>query len=242
MDPIFESYTLQHFSALIVFALITCLAIWIGWKSNDRTKMQIGFILAFLAFSIMLVDLIYRLATHTFDILGDLPLFLCDLVVCMLPVIIWKRNRKWLGILYFWAIAGTLQALITPELKSGFPSFEYFRYFIMHAGIVSAVVYCIVVWKINITWRDFLNAVLYVQFYIIGIHLINIMLASNYSYTMKKPDSTTILNFMGAWPWYILVAEIVMIILFLLLMLPFILRRTGQTGTPASTLESGQPY
>lgn len=242
MDPIFESFSLQHFYALIVFALITIMAIWFGWKSNDRTKQQIGFIIAFIAFSIMVFDLIYRLATKTLDILGDLPLFLCDLVVCILPIVIWKRNRKWLGILYFWAVAGTLQALITPELKSGFPSFEYFRYFIMHAGIVSAVVYCIVVWKINITWRDFLNAILYAQFYIIGIHIINIFLESNYSYTMRKPESVTILNFMGDWPWYILVAEIVMIILFLVLMLPFVKRSSGHTTMNSATFEAEPPH
>lgn len=240
MDPVFKSFSFQHFSALIVFVLVTLLAIWIGWKSNERTKIGIGFSMAIIAFSFMTFDLIYRLFTKNFDILDDLPLFLCDLVVCMLPIVIWTRNRKLLGILYFWAVAGTLQALLTPELKSGFPSFEFYRYFIMHGGIVSAVIYCIVVLKINITWKDFLNAVLYAQFYLIGIHIINIILSANYSYTMKKPDSATILDLMGEWPWYILVAEIVMIILFLVLMLPFILKRTGGTVLTSTITEAGQ--
>lgn len=173
--------------------------------------------------AIMIFDLIYRLMTGIFDLKNDLPLFLCDVVVLMLPFVVWHTNRKWLGILYFWALAGTFQALLTPELENGFPTFDYFRYFIMHGGIVTVILYCIVVYKIKIGWRDFGLAVLYAQAYLIIVHVINIILKSNYSYTMEKPQSATILDLMGPWPWYIFLAEFVMGLLFLLLMLPFLI-------------------
>ncbi len=221
MKADFEPFSIQHFSVLIIFALFTLLIIWFGLNSNILMKKWIGFGISLVASAIMVFDSIYRLVTHTFDVLADLPFFLCDVVVLVLPFAIWTENRKWLGIFYFWALAGTLQALITPELEDGFPGFNFFRYFIMHAGIVTAVIYFIVVWKIKISWQDFWNAILFAQLYIIGIHIINIVLRSNYSYTMRKPESATILDFMGAWPWYLLFGELVMIILFLLLMLPF---------------------
>src|SRR4030095_11044162 len=166
-----------------------------------------------------------RYFTGTLDILVDLPFFLCDLVALLLPVIIFQQNRKWLGIIYFWALAGTMQALITPDLKSNFLSFDFFRYFIMHGGIVSAIIYCIIVWKIKITWRDLWNAVLYVQFYIIGVHLVNLVLRSNYSYTMAKPANPTILDLLGVWPWYLFWAEILTMVLFVLLLLPFLISK-----------------
>ncbi len=185
--------------------------------------MWIGYSIASASFAIMVIDIVMRLVTHTFDVYNDLPLFLCDIVALILPVIILTENRKWLGILYFWALAGTLQALVTPDLESGFPTFEFFRYFIMHGGIVTAVVYCIVVWKITISWRDLWNAVIYVQAYLIGIHIFNMMLRSNYSYTMAKPGSTTILNYLGDWPWYILSSELLMVVLFVILLVPFLI-------------------
>ena len=100
----------------------------------------------------------------------------------------------------------------------------------MHGGIVSAVIYCVVVWHIRINWRDLWNAVIYVQIYLVVVHLINMILHSNYSYTMAKPGSATILDLLGEWPWYILSGEVVMMILFLLLLLPFLIfNRTSNT-------------
>ncbi len=237
MAPGFESFSLQHFITLAIFGVFTFLAIRVGMRVNEKMKMWIGYSIASASFAVMVFDLMLRFITHTLDILSDLPLFLCDLVALILPVIILRENRKWLGILYFWVLAGTMQALVTPELKSGYPTFEFFRYFIMHGGIVSAVIYCMVVWKITITWRDLWNAVLYVQVYIIGIHFINIFLKSNYSYTMGKPGSATILDLLGDWPWYILVAEMLMILFFIFLLAPFLV--LGRKGKVKPTLSVG---
>ncbi|HUR29921.1 MAG TPA: TIGR02206 family membrane protein [Saprospiraceae bacterium] len=234
----FETFSIQHFSALLIFLLVTFILIWLGQNSDERTKGFIGFAIAFFALTFMVLDSICKVFNHSFEVLDDLPLFLCDVVVIILPFVIWKKNRKWLGILYFWVMAGTLQALLTPELKEGFPSFEFFRYFIMHAGIVTAVIYSIVVWKIKIEWRDFFNAFLYVQFYIVSIHIINMIFGFNYSYTMKKPLNPTILDFMGEWPWYLLSGELLMIILFLGLMLPFLFTKR-KMGSNTITDTSG---
>ena len=224
MVPGFESFSFQHFFTLAILASLTIIAIVIGKRVDHKMKIWIGYTIASASFVVMLLDLLLRIYTHTLDILIDLPLFLCDIVALILPVIILRENRKWLGILYFWAVAGTMQALLTPDLNGGFPTFEFFRYFIMHGGIVSAVIYCVIVMKINITWRDLWNAVLYTQVYIVGVHIINLVLRSNYSYTMAKPQGATVLDFLGVWPWYILFSEVVMIILFVLLLLPFLLK------------------
>ena len=40
---------------------------------------------------------------------------------------------------YFWGLGGTVQAVLTPDLDTRFPSFDFFRYFIAHGGIVVSV-------------------------------------------------------------------------------------------------------
>ena len=225
MDQSFESFSLQHVSVLLVFIMLTLVLIFIGLESNPITKKRVGLGIAMLAFGALLIEAIFKISLRVYNLLEDLPFFMCDLVAFILPWVMLRDNRKWIGILYFWALAGTLQALITPELEHGFPSFYFFRYFVMHAAIVSAVVYHVVVHKVRIGWKDFLNAVLFAQFYLVIVHIINLILGSNYSYTVRKPKSETILNVMGDWPWYILLGECLMIVLFLILLTPFLFRR-----------------
>jgi hypothetical integral membrane protein (TIGR02206 family) len=236
MTPGFESFSTQHFSTLLVFGAITHLIIKKGLVTEEPEKTHIGLVIAGLTFSTLIIDAIVKLAFGTFDIYSDLPFFMCDLVAMFLPFVLLNQNRKWIGILYFWALAGTMQALITPDLKDGFPSFHFFRYFIGHAGIIIAILYTVIVKKIDIGWQDFIQAVIYAQVYLIGVHMINLLMGSNYGYTIQKPPGTSILDFMGPWPWYILWGEFIMVALFLLLLFPFVVR-PGKTGGKASSSE-----
>ena len=228
----FQSFSIQHFSALFTCGLVTYAAIRKGKVSDKYMKSNIALMLAGFTFSSLVAEAMVKGAEGTYDYLVDLPFFLCDLVAVLLPFILYFKNRKWIGILYFWALAGTMQALITPDLQDGFPSFHFFRYFITHAGIVAAVLYTVVVWKIRISWKDFFNAILFSQVYLAFIHIINQVLGSNYSYTMQKPMGPTILDMMGAWPWYIFWGECLMIALFLLLMVPFLITKDRMEEDP----------
>jgi len=51
-----------------------------------------------------------------------LPLQLCDWAMAVIIVALWTGNRRWLEVAYFWGIGGTLQAIITPNLRYGFPT------------------------------------------------------------------------------------------------------------------------
>ncbi len=223
MTPTFEMFSLQHISTLLIFIAVTAIIIVYGKRTEEPLRSDIGMMIAGITFSTLLLDAVYKLVFGTFNIYEDLPFFLCDLVAFILPFILYYRNRKWIGILYFWALGGTLQAIITPDLKDGFPTFHFFRYFIGHAGIIMAILYTVIVRRIRIGWQDFILAVIYAQVYLVAVHLINYMLGSNYSYTMAKPPGGSILDVMGPWPWYLLAGEGLMLVLFLLLLLPFLL-------------------
>ena len=222
----FAAFSFQHFAILGAFGLLTIMLLATGKRMTAHGRYVTALVLAVITFLNLVAEALVLAGTRDYDVTEDLPVYLCDLITIMLPVVIYHRNRKWIGILYFWALAGTLQALITPDVDHGFPSFHFFRYFIMHCGIVMTMVFVVVSWKIAIRWRDWLNAVLFAQVYLIAIHIYNLVMKTNYSYTVRKPDGTSVLDFFGDWPWYLLGGELMMFVLFTLLMIPFMGKRS----------------
>ena len=225
----FHTFSIQHFGILLLMTAIAWGLIQKGRREDDEEKFKLAIIISGVTFSLEIIEAIVLGAQGQYDYRTDLPLFLCDLSAVILPFVLIRKNRKWIGILYFWSMAGTLQALITPDLEKGFPSFEFFRYFTMHGGIVIAILYIVIVFKIRINWRDLVQAVLYAQVYLVCIHILNQVLQTNYSYTIQKPAGATILDYFGPWPWYIMWGEVLMLVLFLVLLLPFILFRPSIT-------------
>jgi hypothetical integral membrane protein (TIGR02206 family) len=222
MNTEFQTFSQQHYSVLLVIGLLAFIIIRIGRKLEEPARSDFGLQLAGITCATVILDTIVKLFFGTYDYLVDLPFFLCDVVALLLPFVIAFKKRKWIGIFYFWALAGTLQAILTPDLSDGFPSFHFFRYFIGHAGIILTVLYVVVIDRVRISWQDFIHAIIYAQVYLVIVHMINHLLGSNYAYTMQKPPGASVLDLLGSWPWYIFFGEGIMILLFLFLMIPFI--------------------
>ena len=68
----------------------------------------------------------------------SLPLQLCDVAILITAAALWTRNRLAVEVSYFWGLAGTIQALFTPDVPQHFPSYPYFQYYIAHGGVVAA--------------------------------------------------------------------------------------------------------
>lgn len=155
----------------------------------------------------------------------DLPFHVCRFLALSAPYFIWKHNRFWLGVMYFWILAGTLNANITPDIKYGFPSWDYFSYWMMHSFLVILPIYYIVIFKVRITLKDFFNAFWTANLFLIFSLIANYILGSNYMYTMAKPPADTILNMMGEWPIYLLTTQLLALFLFTLLYIPFAFKK-----------------
>jgi hypothetical integral membrane protein (TIGR02206 family) len=155
----------------------------------------------------------------------SLPLQLCDVATFIAAAALWTRHQLLAELTYFWGLAGTIQALLTPDLPQHFPNFPYFQYYIAHGGIVAAAL--ILVYGLRLQPRRL--AIAWVAGITIGyaalVGLVDALTGADYMYLRSKPPSPTLLDLLGPWPWYIVSATVIAVGLFAILDAPFRIRR-----------------
>ena len=220
----FQSFGLTHLTPILIAGGILTILLY---RSKDKPfayKRKIALVLSLVTVIGQITGPIMEVVLGSFSIQEDLPLFLCRVLAYMLPLAIYYDNKKWLHICYFWVLAGTIQAVATPDIDMGYPHYLYFIYWILHLGLVCTTLYYTITYPIKITWHDFWNAILYTQVFLLIVHGTNYLLDSNYSYTMRKPPGPSLLDVMGSWPWYLFSGQGIMVVSFLILMIPFLIK------------------
>lgn len=214
----------EHLIPIGISLLIAVLLIDYSRKlSSQKVKIQIFNTLAVLVSSSILCFHIYFIIFEQYDIKTDLPLYLCSLMALLIPVFSYYRKFWMFEILVFWIIAGTLQAVITPDIANGFPSLDYFRYWIVHLGLLGIIFYAIFVFKMKPRFQSVFKSFLALQVYLVFIIVINFILDANYFYLNQKPKSVSVLDYFGEWPYYIILAQLIILPLFLIIYLGFYL-------------------
>lgn len=222
----FEAYTMEHFLPIMIGIGVIWLSVRLANdKFSERQKTLFGAFLAFVPFVCVIGRMTYLLLEGTFSAQLDLPFYLCRFMAIILPFVFYTRNRFMLGILYFWVLAGTVNAIITPDIPFNFGHWEYNLYWVYHLMLIVSIIYAALVYKLDIKWRDYWNAVLATIVFTIFSIGVNFMLKANYNYLSEKPPMETILDLMGPWPWYILVVYLLMFFLFFLAFLPYLIKK-----------------
>ena len=162
----------------------------------------------------------------------SLPLQLCDVAIFIAAAALWTRNQLLIEVTYFWGLAGTVQALLTPDLPQHFPSYPYWQYYIAHAGVVGAALLLVVGMRLHPRpWAAARVAGLTLAFAAF-VGVIDALTSSNYLYLRSKPPSATLLDVLGPWPVYILSATLIGIVLFAILDAPFRITRGAARTAP----------
>lgn len=161
-----------------------------------------------------------------------LPLQLCDVAIFVAAVALWTRSTLLVEVTYFWALAGTLQAILTPDLPQHLPSYPYFQYYIAHGGVVGAALALVVGLRIHPRpWAVVRVAVLTLAFAAF-VGVVDIATGADYLYLRAKPPSPTPLDLLGPWPVYLVAAALVGFALFAVLDAPFRITRSGPRSAP----------
>ena len=153
----------------------------------------------------------------------SLPLALCNAGVLIAAFACWLPKPLLVELTYFLGLAGALQAVATPDLTIGFPHLSFFEFVIGHLGIVFAATFLVFGTRryprAGAVVRVFLIGVAYTGF----VGAVDTVFGANYMFLRKPPGVSTLLSVLGPWPWYIVSAAGVALVLFMLLDLPFYL-------------------
>ena len=170
----------------------------------------------------------YRFATEGAAVFlrEHLPLHLCSIAVVLSIVLLLTRARLPYELTYFWGLAGTSNAIVTPELTEGFPDYHFFQYFITHGGIVATALFATFGLGMRPTFKSLMRAFVWLNVLAGVVALVNLALDSNYLYLCEAPVTASPFLFL-AWPWYLIWLEVLAFGFFALLYLPVYLGRRG---------------
>ncbi|MGB5418629.1 TIGR02206 family membrane protein [Algibacter sp.] len=216
----------QHVFPIVISILLGIVFINFAKHKFNRTQQNNALhVFACLISFIVILFHAHKISLGHYNISTDLPLYLCSLLGVIIPIFTYYRAYWMYEVLLFWIVGGTLQAVITPDIELGFPSLDYFRYWAVHLGLLIVVFYAAFVFNMRPKLKSVFKSFIALQIYVIIMIVINKLLKANYFYLNAKPESASILDYFGDWPWYIVVVQILVIPLFLLIYLPFYLTR-----------------
>jgi hypothetical integral membrane protein (TIGR02206 family) len=212
-----------HLTALGIIGLMVVALFGLRKSVNGTMRKQFRYGLAGLLVMNQIARHLWMVYHNRWSIQWDLPLHLCSIVVWVSAYMLITKSYQVFELVYFMGIAGAMQALLTPDAGTyGFGHFYLWQFFIAHGSIIIASAYMAIVEGYSPTWASIKKVFVWGNGYMVVVTVINLIIGSNYLYTLHKPHVPTLLDYLGPWPWYILSAEGVALIVCSLLYLPFL--------------------
>lgn len=217
----FQAGSWDHWAALGVILGACLSAVWLGRRRRGlepwlRRVIALGLV----GYLVVVVGLRTSQVGWRWGEL--LPLHLCDLVVVLAVDALLRGRRLACELTYYWAMAGTAQALITPDLHQGFPSWHYFLFFWGHGTIILAVAVLLGASGFRPSLRGIGYAFAGLLAYVAVVGGIDWLCGWNYGYLCYPPSQASLVDWLGPWPHYVVAGLGVALGLFWALYLPWV--------------------
>jgi hypothetical integral membrane protein (TIGR02206 family) len=134
---------------------------------------------------------------------NEFPLNLCDWATVATVITLFNPKQRTYELAYFWALAGTLQGMMTPDVQLDFPDIQFLLFFVFHGGIIFGVLYLTFGLKLRPYPASLPRAIAWTFVYAGTAGLFDWLSGANYGMLRMKPPFRTILDLMPPWPWYI---------------------------------------
>ena len=211
----------------IIFTFAGPLLLWILSRHVGSVRFARGiswfFAVAMLGAYANVLRIVVRDGEFTPDF--ALPMHLCDWALGITVAALLLRQQLCFELAYFWGLAGTVQALITPALVSDDLG-RIIGFFVVHSGIPASVLWLIFEFKMRPQRGAWLRVVLWSQFYLAVALAVNAATGGNYGFLSHRPSTHSLLDFFSDTRWlYVLQIDLVALVAFLILDLPWQIAR-----------------
>jgi hypothetical integral membrane protein (TIGR02206 family) len=166
-----------------------------------------------------------------------LPMHLCDWSLAAIAIGLWFRSQAGFELAYFWALAGTFQALLTPAIEFSAPAWRLCGFFYSHALIVVGVLHMLLVERMRPWPRSLLRLLLWSGVYLAAALITNTLTGGNYGFLAHRPAQATLLDHFSDTRWlYVAQINLVALVFFAALYLPWLVRDLARRKRGESAL------
>jgi hypothetical integral membrane protein (TIGR02206 family) len=224
MTATFAPFGPAHLAA-ITLTLASPLMLTVIARLDDNGTMThaINLILATTLVANRLTGLALLLRDNELAMQSLLPMHLCDWAEVATVITLIYPNQWTYELSYFWTLGGTLQAVLTPDLRYGFPHPQFINFFVQHGGTITAVVYLTLALGMRPFPISIARTLAWSAAYFGAAMAVNLMLGTNFGYLHAKPEHPSLMDYMAPWPLYLIELAVLAIILCLIYYLPFFL-------------------
>jgi len=224
----FKYFTLPHFIPLILMGIIIYLIY--KYRKNILEYKNEKNIRLVLAFILIVADMSYFWQKMYIgsDIKDHLPLTICGWAAILGAIALLSGSQFLFDIVYFWILAGSFNALITPAVitSTGPDRFRYYQFWFEHVGIFIAIFYMIFILKLRPTWRSFIRSyIALVLLASLSVYVNTQIQGANYLFLATTEIGDSALNFL---PSNIVlratIMGVIMLIFYFLAYLPYFLK------------------
>jgi hypothetical integral membrane protein (TIGR02206 family) len=222
MPQHFHSFGPSHWSAMaLMFAAAAALILVTRAAGSPRLDKALRWTLA----AFLIADwaaYLWMFYVNGWLALGNvLPLNLCDWATIAVVVTLLNPNQRSYELSYFWALAGTLLASITPDLEYDFPDARFLFFFFYHAVIIASVLYMTFGLRMRPVAGSIRRVILWTLAYVAVAGTADWLLGTDYGFLRAKPKVATLFDSMPPWPWYVAESFLIGVVAMLVLHAPF---------------------
>jgi hypothetical integral membrane protein (TIGR02206 family) len=218
-------FSAPHLAALGAVLLVCLLLFFLRNRFSPRQRMLFRWCVAALLVANELGYHAWYLYYGLWSAQTMLPLNICSVLVFASAFMLAARSYPVYEFCYFLGIGAASQVLVNPDLGViQFPHFLFFQTSISHGLVVVAAVYITAVEKFRPYPKSLLKVAVGMNAYLLLMAVVNRWLGSNYLFIAHKPETPTLLDLLGPWPWYILGMEALGAAIAGVLYLPFLIQ------------------
>jgi hypothetical integral membrane protein (TIGR02206 family) len=221
----FRLFSASHLLTVGLFAALNAAFAVFGWRIRGTPLdviIRVGFGVTLYANE--LLHALWRLRHGLWSWKTSLPLHLCGVSIILSPIMLFTNSYLLFELGYFWTVGGAIQGLITPDVEGyDFPHFKFLTTFISHGLIITANLYMVFVPGMRPTFMSLVKSIVAVNVYALVAMAFNWITGANYGFFCRKPDTPTLFDYLGPWPWYLLTLEALAIAISFLLYVPFMI-------------------